>query len=587
MKLITEEIESVDVIVEEKNGKKNLYIEGVFLQGDICNRNKRMYPMETLRRGVRVYTENYLTKGRAVGELGHPCLSGDAKLLSVSSGWKHIQDCEESELVYTLNPETKEVEIQPINKVVINHHQGIMYTIKNRGINTKVTPDHRFLIINGRNNREYKYITAQEIYNDLNGDNKYKKWYIPKYSLGYTKSSPENYVIPKSNTLKKITPSTEKYLNDLELDFNTFSAFLGIYLSEGCATKQKNGSYNISITQNIGEKSIKMEEILYSLSSELEWYENIVDRKVTWHCYDRRLGEYLHTFGNCYSKYIPRDFLENLDIDTARTFIDYFVLGDGRGVLNEKYTNCDCFSTSKRLIDDIAQVATIAGIGVSLFQEITKEDYVFAGRIIKAENKSPLYFCRFLSTRGVYLDSRFLTVESEDWNDNVYCIQVDNTNFMVEQNGYTYWTGNCSPTINLDRVSHSIVSLRESGNNFIGKAKILTTLPMGKIAAGLYEEGVKLGVSSRGVGSLVPTNEGYSKVSEDFMLSTAADIVHDPSAPEAFVNGIYEGLDWIYDSKKQEWIASNIRNKIEMDVISRTLSEERMIQHFENYLKMI
>lgn len=144
-----------------------------------------------------------------------------------------------------------------------------------------------------------------------------------------------------------------------------------------------------------------------------------------------------------------------------------------------------------------------------------------------------------------------------------------------------------SPTINLDRVSHSIVSLRESGNNFIGKAKILTTLPMGKIAAGLYEEGVKLGVSSRGVGSLVPTNEGYSKVSEDFMLSTAADIVHDPSAPAAFVNGIYEGLDWIYDSKKQEWIASNIRNKVEMDVISRNLSEERMIQHFENYLKMI
>lgn len=144
-----------------------------------------------------------------------------------------------------------------------------------------------------------------------------------------------------------------------------------------------------------------------------------------------------------------------------------------------------------------------------------------------------------------------------------------------------------NPAINLDRVSHSIVSLKESGKNFIGRAKILTTLPMGKIAAGLYEEGVKLGVSSRGVGSLVPTNEGYSKVSEDFMLSTAADIVHDPSAPDAFVNGIYEGVDWLYDSKKQEWIASNIRNKIEQDVISRSLTEERKLQHFENYLKMI
>lgn len=143
------------------------------------------------------------------------------------------------------------------------------------------------------------------------------------------------------------------------------------------------------------------------------------------------------------------------------------------------------------------------------------------------------------------------------------------------------------PTINLDRVSHKIVSLKESGSDYIGKAKILTTQPMGKIAAGLYEEGVKLGVSSRGVGSLVPTNEGYSRVSEDFMLSTAADIVHDPSAPSAFVEGIYEGVDWLYDSKKQEWIARGIKSKIESDVISRRLTEERMIQHFENYLKMI
>jgi hypothetical protein len=143
------------------------------------------------------------------------------------------------------------------------------------------------------------------------------------------------------------------------------------------------------------------------------------------------------------------------------------------------------------------------------------------------------------------------------------------------------------PTINLDRVSHSIVSLKESGNNFIGKAKILTTLPMGKIAAGLYEEGVKLGVSSRGVGSLVQTNEGYSKVSEDFMLSTAADIVHDPSAPSAFVEGIYEGVDWLFDSGRQEWIAQNIKNKIESDVLSRRLTEERKLQHFENYLKLI
>ena len=102
------------------------------------------------------------------------------------------------------------------------------------------------------------------------------------------------------------------------------------------------------------------------------------------------------------------------------------------------------------------------------------------------------------------------------------------------------------PTVNLDRVSHKITGLRESGSNFIGKAKILGT-PMGKIASSLLDEGVKLGVSSRGVGSLKPTKEGFSVVGEDFMLATAADIVADPSAPDAFVSGIMEGKEWVWD----------------------------------------
>ena len=102
------------------------------------------------------------------------------------------------------------------------------------------------------------------------------------------------------------------------------------------------------------------------------------------------------------------------------------------------------------------------------------------------------------------------------------------------------------PTVNLDRVSHKIVSLKENGQNFIGKAKILNT-PMGKIASSLIEEGVKLGVSSRGIGSLRPTKEGINVVGEDFMLATAADIVADPSAPDAFVEGIMEGKDWVWD----------------------------------------
>ena len=102
------------------------------------------------------------------------------------------------------------------------------------------------------------------------------------------------------------------------------------------------------------------------------------------------------------------------------------------------------------------------------------------------------------------------------------------------------------PTVNLDRVSHKITSLRQEGSNFIGKAKILET-PMGRIAGALLNDGVTLGVSSRGMGSLVDRN-GTSYVGEDFMLATAADIVADPSAPDAFVQGIMEGREWVWDN---------------------------------------
>ncbi len=132
------------------------------------------------------------------------------------------------------------------------------------------------------------------------------------------------------------------------------------------------------------------------------------------------------------------------------------------------------------------------------------------------------------------------------------------------------------PTVNLDRVSHKIVSLKESGSNFIGKAKILNT-PMGKIASSLIEEGVKLGVSSRGVGSLQQTKEGFAVVGEDFMLATAADIVADPSAPDAFVEGIMEGKEWVWDGGiLREKFATKTYKQINTLVDQKKLDEHKL-----------
>ena len=132
------------------------------------------------------------------------------------------------------------------------------------------------------------------------------------------------------------------------------------------------------------------------------------------------------------------------------------------------------------------------------------------------------------------------------------------------------------PTVNLDRVSHKIVSLKESGSNFVGKAKILST-PMGKIASSLISEGVKLGVSSRGIGSLKPTREGINVVGDDFMLATAADIVADPSAPDAFVEGIMEGKEWVWEGTTlRERLAERTKTKIERLAEQKRLEEHKI-----------
>ena len=139
------------------------------------------------------------------------------------------------------------------------------------------------------------------------------------------------------------------------------------------------------------------------------------------------------------------------------------------------------------------------------------------------------------------------------------------------------------PTVNLDRVSHKIVSLTCEGTNFRGKAQLLET-PMGKIAKSLIGEGVCLGVSSRGVGSLKMTNEGHKIVGEDFMLATAADIVADPSAPDAFVQGIMEGKEWVWEGGiLRERLAEQTQKRINTLVDQKKL-EEHKLNLFNDFL---
>ena len=192
--------------------------------------------------------------------------------------------------------------------------------------------------------------------------------------------------------------------------------------------------------------------------------------------------------------------------------------------------------------------------------------------------------------KNLFIEGVFLQGEIKNRNGRMYPMETlarevgrYNENFVEKGRALGELGHPDGPTVNLDRVSHKIVSLKEEGNNFIGKAKILST-PMGKIASNLLGEGVKLGVSSRGVGSLNKTNEGYSVVGEDFTLATAADIVADPSAPDAFVDGIMEGKDWVWDGGiLRERLATKTYKQINTLVDQKKLDEKKL-SVFEDFL---
>ena len=192
--------------------------------------------------------------------------------------------------------------------------------------------------------------------------------------------------------------------------------------------------------------------------------------------------------------------------------------------------------------------------------------------------------------KNLFIEGVFLQGEIKNRNGRMYPMQTlarevgrYNENFVQKGRALGELGHPDGPTVNLDRVSHKIVSLKESGNNFIGKAKILST-PMGKIASNLLGEGVKLGVSSRGVGSLQKTREGVNVVGEDFTLATAADIVADPSAPDAFVDGIMEGKEWVWDGGIiRERLASKTYKRINTLVDQNKLDEQKL-NVFQDFL---
>ena len=532
-------------------------VSAVFQKFGIENHNGRIYPEDVLKREVEKYQVKIQEK-RAYGE----CYRPEAKILT-ASGWKHLYDIKEGDDILTLNVETNEIEVKPVTRVIRKHADKLV-RIYGRSIDDYVTEEHGYPVFN-RNNKFSGFYKASEIIAKTVKDQNHS--YIPKTATWIGRND-EFFVIPKidSHQLPKNMKKDlrEKYETDLVIPMNTFAKFMGIYLSEGSCSK--NVGYRVNIDQ---KKEDVCEEITKMLD---EWGINytVTNKKSggkTFVISDMRLHKYVSQFGLCYQKYVPEE-LKQQNKDVLKIFYDWFVMGDGRVRGDKRRTSLslstDVFSTSERLIEDLNEIQLKIGYSGVMHVEARDNDRTIDdGRVIKGKNTRPLYFTYKSLTKGIYLDERFIKSEKVDYDGDVMCVEVENHVWYVCDNGKCHWTKNCNhpddSTIDLGRVCMNIIELHWEQHTLVGKIQIITSEGfrqsgiiscLGDTVANLLLNGLKIGVSSRAVGS-VEQRFGKMIVGDDLEL-ICWDVVSDPSTPEAWITDDPKKIAIYVENKKTE-----------------------------------
>lgn len=515
-------------------------VNAVFQKYDIENANGRIYPEHILKREVEKY-QTMIKERRAIGE----CYRPEAMILT-EYGWKHLYEIKEGENVLTLNTSTNEIEIQPVKNIVKYHKDGKMINIKGRCIDDVVTPDHGFPLFN-RDNKFKKFVTAKELLEtDANAH-----YYIPKTGTWVGRND-EFMVVPKMEEHelgRNIRHDLkEKYLQDLVIPMDIFAKFMGIYLSEGSHSKKTNKSNKVNIHQKKEDICIEIQKMLEDWGIGFTVNTSKSGSK-TFVISDMRLCKYVSQFGLCYNKFVPFE-LKQQSKEILKIFYDWFVMGDGRirGDKRRKNSNFsdDVFSTSKQLALDLNEIQLKIGYSGNLLEEKRDNDRLIEGRLIKGENSHPMYFTYRSLTKGIYADKRFLQVKEVDYNGDVMCVEVDNHVWYVMDNGKCHWTKNCNhpaeSVIDLSRVAINIIELHWEGHTLVGQLEVLVSEAFrrngiiccqGDQVAHLLLNGIKIGVSSRGLGT-VTQKMGVLYVGEDYEI-ICWDVVSDPSTKNAWI----------------------------------------------------
>lgn len=549
MKFLKEYAEfEYEVLKEEKSiGPNNLVVKGVIQRADTLNQNGRIYPKDILFKEIENY-KKVVTERRATGELDH-CLLGTTEVLT-QTGWKRLDEISEHESVYSYNMESGIIELQEIIRTIKKEYTGTMYRLSNgKKMDITMTPRHKVLLWN-RQSKPY-YLTAKELHKQLREKNSKLAHSTIRSTGEWNGKQVEEYRIPGTSY---VVPAM------------AFAGMFGLWLAEGFADRLKHPdekghkSYRIQITQKKKENFQPIRELLKE--TRLPWREQIRnDGTIDWIISDKKLHGFFSQFGKAHEKYIPVEML-GWSTPLLNEIHKWLLIGDGRNrssnVTGRKILELS--TVSKKLADNVAELQFKLGYRPFIKTFKATKNISINGQIVESKNCKQLYTVS-ANVSKTTLDPRYVKIEEIDYKGNVYCLTVPNGNFLIRSNDYVCWTGNSDdPVVNLKHVSHLITDIWTDGGVVYGKIEILPT-PMGNIAKSLIESNVKIGISSRALGSV--RSRGDADVVQDDLHLICWDLVSEPSTPGAFM------------MKEARDVDPRILNKIfsRNDRISRVLNE--------------
>lgn len=496
-------------IKEAKEKKSAVTVSALLQRANAQNQNKRLYPREILEREVNNYMKA-VRERRALGE----CVTPETEVFT-EDGWKPITNVSVGDRVFTLNVESGEVEVQAVYDTVEKEYKDdLVYLKNNSSISALMTKGHKVPLWD-RNGKYYE-LTALELYQKLQEKDSGVSHSCLRRGGTWVGDSPEFVDVAGERVLA-----------------NDWAAFLGIYLAEGHCAGTKGGykSNTVGITQVKEDSKKKIEELLLRLPFDF----TMSSSGRQFQCRNSSLHEHLFALGSSEKKYIPQ-YVKNWSPDLLGVLLEWMLLGDGKnrkdreGRLMKEYA-----TVSPKLAEDVSEVMLKLGFGGSIHsrQPVDRE---IEGRTILAENSRPLYTIHEHTSKGMYLDSRFTSCELIPYEGMVYCIRTPNKTWLMRHDNKVSWTHNCdhpdSSVVELKNASHLITDMWWKDDEVWGTVEVLNT-PAGQLVQSLMESGVKLGISSRGVGDTIPEGD-YDVVGENFML-LAFDLVSEPSTQDAWL----------------------------------------------------